>query len=245
MKKRLLFAVALLIIININCLIITGNDYNNENKIYGSGKLMTEKLFVSEFHSVVMNTSGTVNISKGHKQSAVIKVDDNIMNYIKITVYNGRLEISTKQNVILSNYDLTIDLTMTNLEELKTQSAGSIYGLTKFEVDRARFVISSAGNISINIDADYIDSRLSSAGSLTLKGTAKEHHALVSSAGNLRAFDLATKETSITLSSAGHAEVNVSDLLDARITSAGSLFYTGNPVVYQYRSSLGRIYNYN
>lgn len=51
----------------------------------------------------------------------------------------------------------------------------------------------------------------------------------VSSAGKLDAYDLVSRKCNVSVSSAGHAKINVVEELDAEASSAGSITYTGDP----------------
>ena len=86
---------------------------------------------------------------------------------------------------------------------------------------------------------------ISSAGNIVLFGYADSHNANLTSAGNLSSFDLKTKYTTISISSAGNASIYVTDLLNATLSSVGSLYYKGNPQVQSRVSSLGNIHHVN
>lgn len=217
----------------------------SDGSIWGSGHYVTEIRTLPDFHSVEMSTAGNVNITYGTEQDVAITVDDNILKYITIAVHNGKLIIGVTPNTRLSNYNLTVNLTMTDLEELTTSSAGSIVGKNRFSADHVRLILNSAGNISLELEAEELNSSLSSAGNLFLSGSVVEHRSTLSSAGSLHAFNLNTDKTLITLNSAGNAEVYVTQLLDAGLFSVGSLFYKGNPKIISNITSLGRIINAN
>ena len=222
----------------------TGPD-NEQNKIEGSGEFITEEIEVPYFHSISMNTAGLVNIRQGTEQTVIVTVDDNIMDYLIVRVQDDELIIEVINNVTLSNYELAIDVSMTDLESLVTNSAGSIRGLNTFEEDRVNLMVNSAGSIFLNLIVDQLNSVSNSAGNLFLSGQANKHNAMLSSAGNLSAFELATDTTTIILNSAGSAEVFASELLDVTINSVGSVFYKGNPVIIQHLNSIGRVYSAN
>jgi len=214
-------------------------------KLRGSGQLMTEERVESDFNSVHISTAGEVKVTFGTKQEVLVTADDNIIQYITTKVSNGKLIIGIENDVSLSNFKLIVEVTMTDLEELSTSSAGSIIGQNKFKADRVRLFSSSAGSIWLDLEAGELNSNLSSAGSLILSGAVTNHQAVLSSAGSLFAFDLNTKNTTITLSSAGNAEVYVTNRLDATLSSVGSLFYKGNPVINKTVTSIGKVYNVN
>ena len=214
-------------------------------RITGSGKLATQIRTMPDFHSVHMTTAGKVYVTLGAEQEVSVTVDDNIQEYVTTSVSGGALVIGIKPGSQLSNFDLTVNITITDLEGLSTSSAGSIESKNKFVADFVTLALSSAGSIRLNLEADELNSVLSSAGNLTLSGSVVNHQAWVSSAGNLRAFDMITDTTIVNVSSAGNAEVYVTKLLEATITSVGSVFYKGNPEIRQTVTSLGTLIDSN
>ncbi|KAA3611166.1 MAG: DUF2807 domain-containing protein [Calditrichaeota bacterium] len=230
---------------NNNCSTCSDWDWDDKDKIHGSGNVIAEEREMPQFHSINHATVGLVKLTYGDSLKVVVTTDDNILEYIKTEVVNEELIISIESDKSLSNFDLTFDITIPELKSLKTSSAGNIDGQNKFYVDKVDFVLTSAGNISLELEAEEIYSDLFSAGNLLLKGSANLHIANLYSAGNLVANSLSTDTTHITLNSAGNAHVNVSDYLNATLNSAGSLYYTGHPEIVSRLTSIGRIYNSN
>ena len=222
----------------------SNNNWPN-NSINGSGNLISEIRDFNSFHSIHIATAGTVLLTQSDSQSVKLTIDDNLMPYLKIGVVNNTLIIETESGYNLNNMHLTVDVKITDLQELHTSSAGNFIGQNQFTNDEIRLFSSSAGNIFLNLEADYLYTNLSSAGNANLSGSVLTHDAIISSAGGLHAFNLETDTTTISLSSAGNAEVFVNELLNATLSSAGSLFYKGNPVINATVSSLGIIVNAN
>ena len=214
-------------------------------RIKGSGNLVSEEIDVPYYHSISMNTAGLVTITQGTKQHVQVTVDENIMEYLIIRVLDDELIIEVVNNVTLSDYELTIDVSMTDLESLVTNSAGSIQALNTFQEDEVMLMINSAVNIYLDLEAGQLNSICSSAGNLYLSGYVTDHNVMLSSAGNLFGFELMTETTSIILNSAGSAQVFVSKLLDVTINSIGSVYYRGNPDVIQQINSIGRVFSAN
>lgn len=247
MKIRYLFITFLVLVsLNMSCIIHDKCVSPEETEqIKGSENLITETRILDDFYSVHISTAGKVYITYGTKQQVSVTVNDNVLEYITTTVNNGKLVIGVKRGVQLSNFNLTVNLTMTDLEELSSSSAGSIEGKNKFKADYVSLVLSSAGSIRLELEAEQLYSSLSSAGSLFLSGSVVDHRAVLSSAGNLYSFELITDTSTITLSSAGNASVYVSRLLNVIISSIGSLYYKGNPKINKTITSLGRVIDAN
>lgn len=248
---KVILGLSLLVIISVNfscsddcnpCSSI--NDFST-NSIFGSGLLISEFRDFPSFTSVHIATAGTILMTQSDTQSVKITVDDNLMQYIRLTVANNVLTIDIEPNYSLKDMHLTIDIHLPELSELHTSSAGNFIGQNLFTCDELRLFSSSAGSIFLNLEANYLYTNLSSAGNANLSGSVPIHDAIISSAGGLHSFNLETDTTIISLSSAGNAEVYVNDLLNATLSSAGSLFYKGNPVINATVSSLGIIVNAN
>jgi hypothetical protein len=243
-RSLLLLSICLLLLLNSSCLIVDVADGLDET-ISGSGHIITESRALPQFNSVIMNMAGKVYLVYGDEQEVTVTVDQNIAEYIITSVQNGKLVIETARGVSLSNYKLIINLTMTDLEELVTNSSGDIIGKNLFYADVVNLTINSSGDISLDLEANQLYSRISSSGDLFLSGSVPIHQATISSSGDLHAFNLVTDTTKITLNSSGNAEVYVSRLLDIRINSSGDLFFKGHPTIYKSISSSGRIYDSN
>jgi hypothetical protein len=102
--------------------------------------------------------------------------------------------------------------------------------------------ISSAGDLTLEVDADRIDLDISSSGDAKLAGSAEVLDASLSSAGDLNAFDLLAEKVEVSVSSAGDARVHATDEISMTASSAGNIYYRGNAqVVHSNSSSAGSI----
>jgi hypothetical protein len=230
-----------------SCLIqdLSTDPQNDNNKVKGSGVIISEEIELPHFKSITMNTAGLVTVSSNTSQYVEVTVDDNILEYISIYVDNEILVIEIVENVSLSKYELTVDVMMTDLRSLATNSAGSIKGLNTFEENQINLMVNSAGSISLDLKVNQLNSMINSAGNLLLSGQAVHHNSVLSSAGNLNAFDLQTETTTILSNSAGNAHVSVTELLDVTINSVGCVYYKGTPRIIQNINSIGCVVSAN
>jgi hypothetical protein len=126
---------------------------------------------------------------------------------------------------------------MKEVKSVSTTSAGDVYGESQINGDKLELSASSAGDIKLDIKANKVDIDISSSGDITLTGDADMIRADLSSAGDLKAYDLQTREADISVSSAGDADVNVSEKITARASSAGDINYKGDPKYVDVHSS--------
>lgn len=218
---------------------------STKHNIYGSGNITTEERTVPFFNSIHHATVGQVNITYGNTHQVTVITDDNIQKYVKTEVKGEELFIYIESDSGLSNFKLTINIKVTDIKSITTSSAGNIKSTNTLISDKLAVNILSAGNISLDIETKELHSNLFSAGNLFLTGKTVNHYSGLFSAGNLQAFNFKTDTTIISINSAGNAFVNVSDLLDATLTSAGSLYYKGHPQIISRVHSIGNIVNSN
>lgn len=88
---------------------------------------------------------------------------------------------------------------------------------------------SIAGDIKLEVFARENKADLNSPGDMTLSGEAEILEADLSSAGELNAYNLSVKDANVSVSSAGDADVFITELLKVRASSAGDINYKGDP----------------
>jgi hypothetical protein len=213
--------------------------------IYGSGDLITETLYLSNFSSITVNTVATVNLTRGDNQEVVLTVDDNIREYVKFTVYNGHFYLDTENNVNLEEFTIILDITIPRIDNIVVNGVGDIIGQSEFTGDYLHLVLNGVGYIYMDLDIYEVRTDLNGVGNVELRGTAVNQIANVSSVGNLNAFELVTDTSYVAANSVGNAHVYVDDYLRAIIGSLGSIYYRGHPTISQTIEGQGRVVDAN
>jgi hypothetical protein len=211
--------------------------------VIGSGKVVKEERPVKGITSVVLSTPGELFIEIGDKERLVIEADRNILEHIETKVDGERLRIENPDwKVSLRPKTLRYYLTVKKLEWVRTTSDGSIEA-RKLKTDHFTAHITSSGDIRIDeLHANTLEVNISSAGNLKIGGGRVEEQTIrLSSSGSYRARGLESKRATARLSSSGDATINVSDEIDAHVSSAGSLRYIGNPEVRAETTSSGTV----
>jgi hypothetical protein len=215
--------------------------------IKGSGTMMSDSVTVAPFNAVRLSATGEINISPGTTHSVYMTVDHNIFQYITTTVSGGELVIGVQPGVQLIDYDLTVNVTVTDVESLTADGVGVIAGSAQFVVDTLNLSVSNVGSIDLHLDAGRINTFVAGVGYVALAGTAGYHTCSISSgaAGSLSAFNLLADTSVVVHSGVGKAEVNVSDSLDVTILGSGSVFYKGDPIITEDISGTGQLIDAN
>jgi hypothetical protein len=160
--------------------------------------------------------------------SLSVEVDENLHEYLMTENRDGVLHIWFKVNVT-SAESRKVYVSMKEIDYLSTTSAGDINGETPIKTDYLKVNASSAGDIKVEVYAKKVEADISSSGNITLTGEADELEADLSSAGDLKAYEFKVKEADVSASSAGSADIWVTERLIGRASSAGDINYKGNP----------------
>jgi citrate lyase gamma subunit len=180
------------------------------------------------FTGLKVSSGINVYLKQGNEVSVTVEADENLHEYILTEVRNGVLNVYSEYN-IRDAEKKRVYVTMKEIKSIRTTSAGDVIGESPITSDNLELSASSAGDIKLEVKSNDLDVDISSSGDITLRGEADMLRADLSSAGDLNAFELQTREANISVSSAGDADVNVSERINARASSAGDINYKGDP----------------
>jgi hypothetical protein len=210
--------------------------------VRGNHNVTKEERTLGTFKGVKASAGVDVYLSQGDKEGVTVEADENLHEYIITEVRGSVLHVYTKVNIRDAEKE-RVYVTMKDIQSVETSSAGDIIGETPVKTDKLELSASSAGDIKLEIYADEVKLDISSSGDMTLKGETNTLDADLSSAGDLKAYDLKAKDADISVSSAGDADIYVTDKLTARASSAGDIHYAGDPAhVDAHSSSAGGIH---
>ena len=210
--------------------------------VHGNHKVTKSERSVGPFTGVKVSSGVDVYLRQGNEQAVTVEADENLHEYIITEVKGGILHVYTEISIRDSERE-RVYVTMKDINSVETTSAGDVIGETPVKSDRLELSASSAGDITLEIYAKEVDVDISSSGDMTLTGDTDNLKADLSSAGDLKAYDLKSREADVNVSSAGDADINVTEKITARASSAGDINYTGDPkYIDAHTSSAGGIH---
>ncbi len=209
--------------------------------IYGSGNVITEERDIGNFDGLRVSSGIDVFIRQGEEIFLELEADDNLHDAIITEVADNTLKIYTDKHIRKAK-SKKIFLVYRDLNTIRISSAGDVTGENTLQTDHLRIDLSSAGDLSLDVQAEKIDCEISSSGDAKLSGRTDVLTASLSSAGDLHAFELIANKVDVNCSSAGDARVYAMDELRLRSSSAGSIYYKGEgALVSSHTSSAGSI----
>ncbi len=257
-KLSLLFALSLVILFFSGC----------EKGIFcisGKGEIVSSTLTVGNFTELEASGAFDIVVSQGDIQIVELTGHQNIIDKVKTSLVNDHLEIDLERGCY-NDYELTIYVTVPDINEIKLNGSGdiiieefdeldqldliitgsgNIYGDYNFPINNLLFYISGSGNIDFATSALNITSEIEGSGNVILSGTTITHEAIITGSGSFRTFNLITDNTSINIVGSGDCEVYVNNTLDIDISGSGNIYYKGHPNLNINISGTGNVYNNN
>jgi hypothetical protein len=208
------------------------NRSGSQQTIVGSGVVAEEDRAVIGFTRLTLAAVGDVHITQGAVEGLRIQAEDNLLQYIRTTVRGGTLEITSDSGVTLQNtLPIEFHVSLISLDGLLLAGVGEFDG-PDLTVDQLSLTHSGVGSFDlVNLDAVGLDIVLSGVGDISISGTVGVQDITLSGVGDYEAENLASTEADIVVSGLGSVTVRVSDRLDVTISSTGSVFYYGDPIL--------------
>ena len=193
---------------------------------------------LSSFSELSVSEAIKVELVKGSSEKAEVEVTGTDAKNVLTEVSGDRLKIHMASGN-WKNVNAFVRLTYKDLEEIDVSSAAYVSTESTISSDRMEMDVSSAGKADLIFNVGQMEVDVSSAGNLRAEGEVDEIEVDVSSAGSMSAYDLECKNADLAASSAGSIKITVTEKIDARASSGGSIRYKGNPEKERVSSSAG------
>jgi len=207
--------------------------------VTGSGRMVERELEVGEFSRIEASHAFELEIVQGSNQSVTITADDNLFDDLDTSVAGDTLRLRLRPGSAYRRTTLRARITMPSLRALQLSGASraSLSGFRSQE-DLA-LELSGASTVRGELEADEIRIGQSGASRVELSGSGSNLRLQASGASDARLAALAVRDVDVSLSGASTAELNVSGRLDANLSGASRLEYTGNPTLGRTETSGG------
>jgi len=202
-------------------------------RVKGNGKTVTIKRSVGDYDAVTVAGWFDVKLVNGNEGELTIKGEENLLEYIKTEVKDGKLVIKTKKGVNLkpSNWNSGIYITVPveSIEMVALSGSGDVIGETKIKTNDFKTKVSGSGDISLAVEANTVEARLSGSGDINLSGKANDLDVRVSGSGDIKAYDLVAEFVTAQITGSADIKITANQMLKAKVTGSGDISYKGNP----------------
>ena len=142
---------------------------------------------------------------------------------------NGELKIRMPFPQLLSGNNIVVKLYFKNIESISASEGSYVSSESQFKQTILNLNSKSGAEINIDINVDKVNVKANAGGIIELSGKATNQDVVITSGGILKAKDLHTTQTSISVSAGGNAEIQATTLVDAKVKAGGSVYIYGKP----------------
>jgi hypothetical protein len=225
--------------------------------VIGSGDLTTKEYDFKDFTRIEVSHAFEVQITRGESFKVEVTTDDNLVDRLRVEQSGSTLRIGMESGISFGTATREAMITLPTLEavQLSGASKGGVIGfggkgdlsiglsgastlaLTGIKAGDARLEVSGASKLAGDLDAGDVGMEASGASQIQLSGSGDDAALEASGASKLSLTSFELAEASVTLSGASTATVNVSRTLDADLSGASNLTYSGGASVRNIQTS--------
>lgn len=191
-----------------------------------------------DFNIIKTYNALSVELFKSHESKVEITAQNpsdvvvkNINGTLKITL---KLQETFKGDVYKIKVFYVNNLDIIDANEGSEISASHIFNQPNLEVKTQE-----GAKINLLVDLKYLTIKSVSGGMIQLKGKVKNQQVETNTGGVYRGYNLVSEQSYVVSATAGIAEVTATDLLDAKVTFGGEIYYKGNPEVLNTKKVVG------
>ncbi|PCJ93230.1 MAG: DUF2807 domain-containing protein [Flavobacteriaceae bacterium] len=202
-------------------------------KIKGNGKVVTIERSVGDYDAVALAGWFDVDLVAGNEGEITLKGEENLLEYIKTEVKDGKLVIKVEKGVNLrpSNWRQGIHITVPieSINSATLSGSGDIVGKTTIRTNNFKTNISGSGDITLAVEATSVTATMSGSGDIRLNGKTNDLEVRISGSGDIEAYELEAEFVEVTVSGSADVQVTANQMLKARVSGSGDISYRGNP----------------
>jgi hypothetical protein len=215
----------------ISILLFTSCNIIDMRRISGNGKIVAKDYNLKGFKSIDVGGAIEVYVKQDSSFKVKVETDENIMQYLRIEVIDGLLEIGHKDHVNLDPSDkIKISISMPVLKGVTISGASSIKGEGKIVQNEELSVgLSGASDGDLEVRVPRVSIDVSGASTLKITGETKDIKAEATGASTIKGYDLKSENADVNASGASTANVFASVSLTGDASGASGIHYKGNP----------------
>ena len=200
--------------------------------VRGNHQIVNETIAIDDYDEIALSVSADVvyrQISQA-EPFLQVTVDENILQYLNISVRNNRLIIKSEDNINLLPSRFVIYTNSRSLSKVSITGSGDM--LLEKAVNARDMKISVTGSGDLKTDSLYcetLDVSITGSGNVNLKGAATNTQYGITGSGDIRAYDYLVENLDCRISGSGDIQAYVVKKLMARISGSGDIRYKGNP----------------
>lgn len=233
--------------------------------IKGEGKIEKRNYSVQDFHKIDLGFNADVYFEQNASTKVSIETDENLFEYIKVSVENNTLKLLKKKNTNLkATKGINIYVFSPELTGLYIRGSGTIHlnetvqsSQLACEIDgsgsilakeiqatSSTFEINGSGDIKVqNWKGSSYDIAINGSGDVHLsQGKAASGKIEVNGSGEVITDGIECRKARVEIAGSGDVQLHATEVLDIEVAGSGDVSYKGQPKVTKHILGSGDVY---
>ena len=219
-----------------------GLDLGGSKGISGSGDVVKETRTLRDIQEINLVGTGNLFITQGNTEGLQIEAEDNLIQYFKIEVNQGKLTLDTGSGTKISPTEpINFYINIKTLDAISLDGSGNVES-ESLKTDTFTINLAGSGNVKIpKFRAQSLVVKIPGSGDVRLGGKVLAEDINISGSGDCFTKALASTTAKINVGGSGTVEVLATDTLDVTIKGSGVVRYVGSPALTKNISGSGGI----
>jgi len=210
-------------------------------RIKGNGNFITTSRTINDYDAITLTGWFDVEIVDGNEGDITLEGEENLLEYIKTEVKDGKLHIKSKNGVSLKpsfwNNGIKITVPVESINAVTLTGSGNITGDKIIKTTNFRTTMTGSGNITLAIEATSTEANMTGSGNINLSGFSSSFNANIYGSGDIEAYKLEANNVNAVVTGSADIKVTAKETLKARVSGSGDINYQGNPKKVDTKSS--------
>ncbi len=235
MKKSVKFLVAFLGLVFLSFHLIS---WMRIKKVKGDGNITTKNISLSTYDKIEISGAIGVILFKGKEGSAEVTTDNNIHEFIELKVQGGKLILKSRRGYHLKpTQAIEVRIPVEQISQLHISGSGSFKSEAILDTNDLDLHITGSGNVSLPVEGTTVKASISGSGDMYLKGTVEKCYVSISGSGNFFGKELTVNNAEASISGSGNIQIDVKEMLKARVSGSGGIRFKSKPNTIDFKSS--------
>lgn len=192
--------------------------------VFGQGKIQMD---IGDFSELKVYDLIEVKLISSNVNKVVIS-GANTEN-VKAVNNKGTLKIRMQTKKMYDGKQTFVEVYYTSISVLDANEGAKIVSNETIQQSTLELRSQEGARIKAALKVNHLNAKAISGGIVELSGTSTSQEISINSGGIFEGRDLKTKDTVVSITAAGEAEVYASDKVDIKITAGGNVKVYGNP----------------
>lgn len=200
--------------------------------IHGSGNIVAEVHDLSGFDAISAGGASDVQITLGDDWHVELITDDNLHEYMELSVENGALRIRNRDMVNLRPTDkVLVRVVMPVINDITASGASTI--IVESEIAHSELSVSASGSsdVHINVNLDRISVRCSGSSDIHISGYSGYASVSASGSSDFRGKGFTCDVAEVSLSGSSDMYAIIREEVSGNLSGSSDLHISGSPVI--------------